>query len=571
MDGKRHQNHGADYQRLVPFLRKVSCPVNLANHDLLQMHDAYLESLDPDRLLTVSKKLLADLKEARERLNQNSQNSSVPPSSRPAYLGSLNKGEDDTSDEEEKEPSSKKGKPEIDPTEDSNDAVDKSTMADQPDGKKESSGGATVASPPKRKAGKQPGAHGFGRTQVIPHSKLEIHRAATCAACGEILPPEAPFAAKTGFRVIDIKEHDDNRWGVELECTLHHYGETMCGCGHQTLIMPSRGDCYESADGTINTQLAEWRLIGPRLASFIVFLTFRMRLSRKRVQEFLKEWMGLHLAAGTIDNCIRESALAALPIYLALINAIRQEPLVLADETPWPEKKTILWLWAFVSRTIVLFVIGKRKQDVLLHILTAGFPGWLMSDGLGLYRIFLKRLRCLAHLVRKARGLAESLTEDAREFGETALAVLASVFSYRLGICPLEDVSRRLAAFRAYCEIVREGEEHKKTWELAGEFINDWDAIWRAVEHPELPATNNETEGILRHWVIARQITHGTRTPEGSRAIAILASIIETCRKRGLGTWNYLAKVIASRRKGEEPPPIPENTNNNILACNASA
>ena len=159
------------------------------------MHDAYLESLDPDRLLTVSKKLLADLKEARERLNQNSQNSSVPPSSRPAYLGSLNKGEDDTSDEEENEPSSKKGKPKIDPTEDSNDAVDKSTMADQPDGKKENSGETTVASPPKRKAGKQPGAPGFGRTQVIPHSKLEIHRAATCAACGEILPPEAPFAS----------------------------------------------------------------------------------------------------------------------------------------------------------------------------------------------------------------------------------------------------------------------------------------------------------------------------------------------------------------------------------------
>ena len=83
--------------------------MNLANYDLLQMHDAYLESLDPDRLLTVSKKLLADLKEARERLNQNSQNSSVPPSSRPAYLGSLNKGEDDTSDEEENKPSSKNG------------------------------------------------------------------------------------------------------------------------------------------------------------------------------------------------------------------------------------------------------------------------------------------------------------------------------------------------------------------------------------------------------------------------------------------------------------------------------
>jgi len=35
----------------------------LTDHDLLQMDDVYLESLDPDRLLTVGKKLLSDLKE----------------------------------------------------------------------------------------------------------------------------------------------------------------------------------------------------------------------------------------------------------------------------------------------------------------------------------------------------------------------------------------------------------------------------------------------------------------------------------------------------------------------------
>jgi transposase len=532
----------------------------LSDHDLLQMDDAYLESLDSDRRLTVGKKLLADLKESRERLNQNSQNSSAPPSSRPTYLGALGKGnQKETSAKEEDDQPTKKGKLVIDPTEDSpgSDAVAEPGTVEQSgvnpqEGK--SVGGEADSNPPKpKKAGKQLGAPGYGRTQVIPHSKLEERRATQCAACGEDLPHDAPFMAKTGFRVIDIKQNDDGQWGIELECALYHFGETECGCGHRTLVMPDRGDRHEST----NTSLTEWRLIGPRLASFIVFLTFRMRLSRARVKELLQEWCGLHLSTGTIDNCIRESALAAIPIYIQLAMAIPKEPLVQVDETPWNEKGSIPWLWVFISSTIILFVIGKRKQEVLLSILTAGFSGWLMSDGLGLYRMFPKRLRCLAHLIRKAHGLAESLTEEARKFGEAALVVLEAVFDHRLGTMSLETVQQRLALFREYCELVKEGTEHKKTRELAVEFLRDWDAIWKVVEHPELPATNNEAERILRHWVIARQISHGTRTAEGSQAVAVLASIIETCRLRGVKTWDYLTQVIAARRRGKEPLPLP--------------
>jgi hypothetical protein len=76
------------------------------------------------------------------------------------------------------------------------------------------------------------------------------------------------------------------------------------------------------------------------------------------------------------------------------------------------------------------------------------------------------------------------------------------------------------------------------------------------VRRLKLPLTNNEAEQALRHWVIARRISYGTRTEQGSRAFALLASVIDTCRKRGLSFWSYLATVIAERRKGNEAPPI---------------
>ena len=50
----------------------------LKDYDLKQIDRDYLETLRPEQLLEVSLKLLQDLREARDRLNQTPQNSSRP-------------------------------------------------------------------------------------------------------------------------------------------------------------------------------------------------------------------------------------------------------------------------------------------------------------------------------------------------------------------------------------------------------------------------------------------------------------------------------------------------------------
>ena len=100
--------------------------------------------------------------------------------------------------------------------------------------------------------------------------------------------------------------------------------------------------------------------------------------------------------------------------------------------------------------------------------------------------------------------------------------------------------------------------QHDKTKKLARELLNDWEAIWTVLAYPELPITNNVAEQSLRHWVIARKISYGTRTRQGSRAYTLLASVIDTCRQRGISPWPYIAEVIAERRQGNPAPPIPQ-------------
>jgi transposase len=92
---------------------------------------------------------------------------------------------------------------------------------------------------------------------------------------------------------------------------------------------------------------------------------------------------------------------------------------------------------------------------------------------------------------------------------------------------------------------------------LAREILNDWDAVIAFVHDPTLPPTNNDAERALRHAVIARRISFGTRTDEGSRCYAAALSVIETCRKRALDVATYARNLFATARQGLPHPPIP--------------
>lgn len=168
----------------------------------------------------------------------------------------------------------------------------------------------------------------------------------------------------------------------------------------------------------------------------------------------------------------------------------------------------------------------------------------------------------MAHLLRKAQGPAESLNPETQQFGEKVLAYMAEFIAgiYRAREGPdiqlKEALADQLADLKKLCTQHRDS-DHEKTGQFARELLKDWDAIWAVLEHPELPLTNNTAERTLRHWVIARRISYGTRTAEGSRAFTLLASVIETCRQRNVLPWPYLAQVIAQRRKGNPAPPLP--------------
>jgi transposase len=299
--------------------------------------------------------------------------------------------------------------------------------------------------------------------------------------------------------------------------------------------------------------------------SFICALSLRMRLSRARVRELLSDWLGLSLSTATINQCVHEAARAVEPVVEnEILETVRNVELLHADETAWKEHGTLLWLWVFTCATATFFIVGRRTRAMVCRVLGEHFDNWLMSDGYAVYRDFDQRLRCLAHIIRKAHGLEESFDRPAQRFGAYVLGVIETiiegVYAARGGAPPAADLRAHYAPvldelFAACRRMADSG--HEPTRKLARELLNDWDTFWVVLDYPEFPLTNNEAERALRHWVIARRIGMGTRTPQGSRAFALLASVIETCRKRSASPWPYLADVVRQRRKGLPAPALP--------------
>lgn len=530
--------------------------MRLSDHDLLQLTDEELLELPEEVLRILSIKLLSDLKEARERLRQTSRNSSRPPSSdlpwdktavdkenKPPQQNELSEADDATQNSDEISQNRPEEKPQ-----------DKANDTDQTKERNDKNASN------RRKAGKQPGAAGFGREQKIAVTAENHHYPADCALCDRELKQSAAIAY-TAFETVDLEWANPSNPGIRLTNTKHTYYETACICGHSTQKSPHR---QVSDSLTPNIFLSEWRLVGPGLAALIVCLAYRMRLSRVLTQEFLNDWLGLEISVGTLHATLHESGAAALPVEDELVEAIQASGLLKVDETSWPELNKLLWLWVFCGQGVVAYWIAYRDGELLTNVLDNVFKGWLMSDGWQVYRHYLQRLRCWAHLTRKAEGLKDSLDATARLFGEQTLLLLNTLIDavYAARERPpdqaLPDIYQDLLLdYRRACEVMSASATHTKARALAREMLNDWEAIFQVLTHPHLPLTNNEAEQALRHWVILRSICHGTRTEDGTRILAILISVIETCRVRQQSPWIYLAAVIRQRRAGFPVPRLP--------------
>ncbi len=237
-----------------------------------------------------------------------------------------------------------------------------------------------------------------------------------------------------------------------------------------------------------------------------------------------------------------------------LLEEVRASPVVHADETGWRQDGQNGYLWSFSTpRQHYLAIRQSRASEVVREVLGEDFSGVLVSDFYSAYNFLdAPHQRCWVHLLRDIHELEERHPEDeslvqwARQvhalYREArALAQSRAQAPKRERMALRQDFEERILALaRPYLG----GDSPQRVLcQRIDRFLGE---LFTFVELPQVPADNNAAERILRHQVVSRKISGGTRSAKGSRTKAALASLFSTWQLQGLNPFLTCRELLNS-------------------------
>jgi hypothetical protein len=289
----------------------------------------------------------------------------------------------------------------------------------------------------------------------------------------------------------------------------------------------------------------------------VALLREQCRLPFRVIQDYLHHRFGLRVSVGKLVASVEALARRGKQVVEAFKHEIRGSPVVNGDETGWREDGQNGYVWSFSTDKIRYFLYRKsRSAAVVKEVLGEQFEGVVVSDFYGAYNAHLGlHQRCWVHLLRDIHELKEKHKQDRqlRRWAQEVKAIYEGAKQYkgpnaRLG--PVEQKAERVKRQRAFEQelrrVCRPHLNKKRLQSTLCERIERFlPELFVFVADPRVPSDNNEAERSVRHLVVSRKISGGTRSETGSETKSILASLFGTWRLQQLdfyqSCWNLLA------------------------------
>ena len=177
-------------------------------------------------------------------------------------------------------------------------------------------------------------------------------------------------------------------------------------------------------------------------------------------------------------------------------------------------------------------------------------------------------------MIRDIRFLEKHPDEDTKRWGEQLLDRTRRLFSawHRREEMTVDGFHRSMPIHRdRFLELIRQPPSTKEAENLAARFamveytteessdVETYDLsedYFRFMFAPDLEPTNNHSEQQLRHCVIDRKITQGTRSEAGQRYHERMWTAIATCKKQGRNFFSFLQGSIEANLDRRPAPSL---------------
>jgi transposase len=375
--------------------------------------------------------------------------------------------------------------------------------------------------------GAKPGHPGHRQAWLAPTEVIEVQPEA-CACGHREFPETQPYHT---HQVIELPE-------IRMAVTHMVLHETRCPrCGR-----------------TLKAELpAAYRYgYGPRLTALIGELSGPQRSSRSAVQEFCASVLGVPISRGAVQRAVDRVSEAICPHYEAIAEKARSAPVNYIDETAWYQHGVLAWLWVMVNTTVAFFTVHASRSQTAFDSLVERWAGILVSDGYAVYRQWMhQRQTCVAHLIRRARGLSERKEPELAKFGRRVMVELQRMVHW----ATVPPTSGGVQAW--YARMVHLLDQYRSRQDEAGTFArtleHEMGALWTFVVEEGVEPTNNRAERALRFGVLWRRMMHGTYNAKGDRWVERILSVRETCRLRDRPTFPVLVEAVTCSFNGQPP------------------
>ena len=387
---------------------------------------------------------------------------------------------------------------------------------------------------PPHKGRKKPGRKAGHAAALRPGPvRIDVHQEVPVPldAAGQ---PSCPHCCT---QLADVRHHErvvEDIVPAKVITTCYHTTSGYCPCCRKRI--ESRADEQPPAADLPHAQL------GLNTLATAAVLRICYRLPLRQIAKLFGQLPGLKLSPGAIAKQIQRLGKWLARQYHRLKLALRLAGVVYADETGWRNDGKNGYLWTLTNADHTLYHVDRsRGGDVIVDLLGKAFGAagqTLVSDFYGVYdQLNATQQKCLAHLLRELRDTiadrpeltghaffkrCKRLVQDMLRLKQRRRELMKAVYGAQ--VARVEQRLEELATASTWGDVdadrlTKRLKKHRKS-------------LTTFLHKAEVDGTNNAAERALRPAVVMRKITGGSRSAEGAKAWAILASVMRTAEQQ---------------------------------------
>lgn len=285
-------------------------------------------------------------------------------------------------------------------------------------------------------------------------------------------------------------------------------------------------------------------ILGENVRKYVCILSIANRLSHSQIQDHLKDIFDLQISIGEIGNILETEADNLRPEYQSLKESVLTQNGTHYDETGWKVQKEeqgkFAWVATGAENNDAVFSLGRSRGKGNIGDIGIGKVG--ISDDYGAYKnSFQEHQLCWAHPQRKLRDLAES-----QEFGKIKKKQILKTYWQFSNLYQRirKSIGQEISPYlkrkfqMIFGEITkRHSFDPTPLSKIKESLQKNREKYFTFLNHPGIPIDNNKAERALRHLVIKRKISFGSKTQRGAETTSILASVILSLKWNDPENW----------------------------------